>query len=89
MGGSYPSAKVQSVYSTAPADWARAKCDKVELRKNLSKLFDKVMMMSKLLSKRFCSNLKKKSLWTISFRETQVNASAALSILLFPAIYSR
>ena len=24
MGGSYPSAEVQSVYSTAPADWARA-----------------------------------------------------------------
>ena len=22
MGGSYPSAEVQSVYSTAPADWA-------------------------------------------------------------------
>ena len=31
LGGSYPSAEVQSVYSTAPADWAihRVKCQTV------------------------------------------------------------
>ncbi len=28
-GGSYPSSEVQSVYSTAPADWARLVLDKV------------------------------------------------------------
>ena len=31
-GGSYPSAEVQSVYSTAPADWASSKLSEYHLK---------------------------------------------------------
>ncbi len=36
MGGSYPSAEVQSVYSTAPADWAKIKKRR---RKNIALMY--------------------------------------------------
>ena len=34
LRGSYPSAEVQSVYSTAPADWATKKCVYIRIYKS-------------------------------------------------------
>ena len=47
MGGSYPSAEVQSVYSTAPADWAKYIFLNSELKNKLDIIKQNIIIISK------------------------------------------